>query len=148
MHLGGQVIRVGRGLDKINPLDAGPLGTALRQMSGSAAAQLRWEVRSRRLSLLMALATLIREARLSNAEEVILGRAVDLLDDRGTNHGQPTVTDVLAVIEAGPDTLRSAARAEPPAPLHRPGPGPDLHSGPALQRIPGRGVRRLDLPSD
>ena len=29
-HLGGQVIRIGRGLDKINPLDAGPLGTALR----------------------------------------------------------------------------------------------------------------------
>jgi len=113
-HLGGQVIRIGRGLDKINPLDAGPLGTALRQMSGPAATQLRWEVRSRRLSLLMALATLIREARLSNAEEVVLGRAVDLLDERGTSHGQPTVTDVLAVIEAGPDTLRSAARADHP----------------------------------
>ena len=83
-HLGGQVIRIGRGLDKINPLDAGPLGTALGTMTGPAAAQLRWEVRSRRLSLLMALATLIREARLSNAEEVVLGRAVDLLDERGT----------------------------------------------------------------
>ena len=114
-HLGGQVIRIGRGLDKINPLDAGPLGVALARMTGPAAAQLRWEVRSRRLSLLMALATLIREARLSNAEEVILGRAVDLLDERGTPHGQPTVTDVLSVIEAGPDTLRSAARADDPA---------------------------------
>ena len=113
--LGGQVIRIGRGLDKINPLDAGPLGTALRQMTGPAAAQLRWEVRSRRLSLLMALATLIREARLSNAEEVVLGRAVDLLDERGTPNRQPTVTDVLAVIEAGPDMLRSAARADTPA---------------------------------
>jgi hypothetical protein len=27
-HLGGQVIRVGRGMDRINPLDAGPLGAA------------------------------------------------------------------------------------------------------------------------
>jgi hypothetical protein len=114
-HLGGQVIRIGRGLDKINPLDAGPLGTALARMSGPAAAQLRWEMRSRRLSLLMALATLIREARLSNAEEVILGRAIDLLDERGTPHGQPTVTDVLSVIENGPDTLRTAARADDPA---------------------------------
>jgi hypothetical protein len=114
-HLGGQVIRIGRGLAKINPLDAGPLGVALARMTGPAAAQLRWEVRSRRLSLLMALATLIREARLSNAEEVILGRAVDLLDERGTPHGQPTVTDVLTLIEAGPDTLRSAARADDPA---------------------------------
>jgi hypothetical protein len=29
-HIGGQVIRIGRGLDKINPLDSGPLGDVLR----------------------------------------------------------------------------------------------------------------------
>jgi hypothetical protein len=113
-HLGGQVIRVGRGLDKINPLDAGPLGEALRRMSGPDAQALRWEVRSRRLSLLMALCTLIRGAPLTNAEEVILGRAIDLLDDRLIS-AQPAVTDVLAVIEQGPDTLRAAARADTPA---------------------------------
>jgi hypothetical protein len=110
-HVGGQVIRIGRGLDTINPLDAGPLGAALNRMTGRQARQLRWEVRSRRLSLLMALATLIREARLSNAEEVVLGRAIDLLDERKGGQAAPTVTDVLAVIEQGPDTLRSAARA-------------------------------------
>ena len=54
-HLGGQVIRIGRGLDRINPLDSGPLGEALQRMSGADAQALRWEVRSRRLSLLMAL---------------------------------------------------------------------------------------------
>ena len=113
-HLGGQVIRIGRGLDKINPLDAGPLGTALRRMTGADAEQLRWEVRSRRLSLLMALATLIREARITNAEEVVLGRAIDLLDDRNHGRAEPTVTDVLRVIEDGPDALRSAARADSP----------------------------------
>ena len=114
-HLGGQVIRIGRGLDRINPLDAGPLGDALRRMSGPDAEALRWEVRSRRLSLLMALCTLIRGARLSNAEEVILGRVIDLLDERLPPGWQPTVTDVLTVIEQGPDTLRSAARADTPA---------------------------------
>ena len=61
-HLGGQVIRIGRGLDTINPLDAGPLGAALSRMSGPDAQALRWEVRSRRLSLLMALCTLVRGA--------------------------------------------------------------------------------------
>jgi hypothetical protein len=109
-HVGGQVIRIGRGLDTINPLDAGPLGAALTRMTGPHARQLRWEVRSRRLSLLMALATLIRDARLSNAEEVVLGRAIDLLDERRHGQAAPTVTDVLAVIEQGPDTLRSASR--------------------------------------
>jgi hypothetical protein len=110
-YLGGQVIRIGRGLDRINPLDAGPLGAALRTMTGPDAEQLRQEVRSRRLSLLLALATLIREARISNAEEVILGRAIDLLDDRSPGLAAPTVADVLRVIEEGPDILRSAARA-------------------------------------
>ena len=113
-YLGGQVIRIGRGLDRINPLDAGPLGAALHGMTGADAQQLRAEVRSRRLSLLLALATLIREARISNAEEVILGRAIDLLDARTPPGQAPTVTDVLRVIEQGPDLLRSAARADTP----------------------------------
>jgi hypothetical protein len=115
-HLGGQVIRIGRGLDRINPLDAGPLGTALRQMTGLDAQQLWWEVRSRRLALLMGLATLIRGEPISNAEEVVLGRAIDLLDERNHGQAEPTVADVLTVIEEGPDMLRSAARADT---LHR-----------------------------
>jgi len=98
-------------MDRINPLDAGPLGEALRRMSGPDADALRWEVRSRRLSLLMALCTLVREARITNAEEVVLGRAIDLLDDRLAGARAPAVTDVLTVIEQGPDVLRSAARA-------------------------------------
>jgi len=69
-------------------------------------------VRARRLSLLLALATLIREEPVSNAEEVILGRAIDLLDQRTANGTAPTVSDVLRVIEEGPDLPRSAARAE------------------------------------
>jgi len=111
-YLGGQVIRIGRGLDRINPLDAGPLGAALRAMSGRDAERLRAEVRSRRVALLLALAALIREARVSNAEEVILGRAIDLLDQRRPGLAPPTVPDVLRVIEEGPDELRSAARAD------------------------------------
>jgi hypothetical protein len=109
-YLGGQVIRVGRGADRINPLDSGPLGAVLRTLTGAQAETLRWEVRGRRLSLLMALATLVREARISNAEEVVLGRAIDLLDDR-LEH-EPTVPDVLAVLEQGPEELRSAARTD------------------------------------
>ncbi len=108
-YVGGQVIHIGRGLDRINPLDAGPLGSAVRNLPGEEAEKLRWEVRGRRLSLLMALCTLVREAAVSNAEEVILGRAIDLLDER---LDEPTVRDVLAVIEQGPDALRSAARTD------------------------------------
>ncbi len=63
----------------------------------------------------MALCTLMREGRLSNGEEVLLGHTIDLLDERLGSTREPTVGDVLAVIEQGPDTLRSAARASTPA---------------------------------
>ena len=99
-HLGGQVIRIGRGLDRINPLDSGPLGQALRRMGGADAQALRWEVRSRRLSLLMALCTLVRESRITNAEEVVLGRAVDLLDARNPAARGPDFSQVTNASDA------------------------------------------------
>jgi hypothetical protein len=107
-HLGGQVIKIGRGLDRLNPLDAGPLGVVLDRLAGQERDTLRREVRARRLALLMALCTLVRGQRLGNAEEVILGRAIDLLDDTGNT---PTIPDVLAVIGHGPEPLRASARA-------------------------------------
>jgi hypothetical protein len=111
-RFGGQVIRVGRGLAKINPLDAGPLGSVLPHLSVAEASSVRDEVRARRLSLLMAECTLIRTRPIANAEEVMLGKAVDLLDER--TPGQVTVPNVLNVIEEGPDELRAAARARDP----------------------------------
>src|SRR6516165_1196516 len=90
------------------------LGASLRRMSGPDAQALRWEVRSRRLSLLMALCTLVRGTAITNAEEVILGRAIDLLVERSPAT-QPTIADVLDVLEKGPDTVRAAARTDTPA---------------------------------
>ncbi|WP_033345832.1 hypothetical protein [Catenuloplanes japonicus] len=106
-HLGGQVIRVGRGLDRINPLDAGPLGVAVGRLPPREADRLRLEVRGRRLALLLALATLVRGTRITNTEEVLLGRSIDLLDTRLDR--QPTVPDVLTVLREGPDQVRFAA---------------------------------------
>jgi hypothetical protein len=108
--LGGQVIRVGRGLDRLNPLDAGPLGTILRHLPAADAARVRAEVRARRLSLLAALCALVRGRPLGNHEEVILGAAVDLLADRSPR--PPVIPDVLRVIDEGPEALRAAARAD------------------------------------
>ena len=147
-HLGGQVIRVGRGLDRINPLDAGPLGAALRRMSGPDAQALRWEVRSRRLSLLMALCTLVRESRITNAEEVILGRAIDLLDERNQPAASPPSPTCWPSSSKAPTSC-----APPPAPIPRPGfrdRVADLVFTLDLLctgSLAGR-VRRADLPAD
>src|SRR5699024_8449479 len=110
-YLGGQVIKIGRGLDRINPLDSGPLGKALKRMEGHDAEKLRWEVRSRRLSLLLALCTLVRESPVTSAEEVLLGRAMDLLDRQLDDDREPTVPDVLRIIAQAPDELISSARS-------------------------------------
>ena len=107
--LGGQTIRIGRGLDRINPLDTGPLGSALRRMSGERARQLRLEVRGRRMALLLALCSLVRGRPLSNGEEVILGRAIDLATEHSTV--DPTIPEILALIEVGAAELHAAARA-------------------------------------
>jgi hypothetical protein len=78
-------------------------------MSGHDARQLRLEVRGRRMSLLLALCALVRGRSLNNAEEIILGRAIDLLTERLDT--DPTVPGVLSLIESGTDELYAAARA-------------------------------------
>lgn len=111
--LGGQVIRVGRGLDRINPLDAGPLGAAARRIGGEAGARLRVEMRGRRLSSLLALLTLVRRtAPIGPGEEVVLGAAVDLLVDRLPPGQDPTVPDVLQLLREAPDRLLAASEAD------------------------------------
>lgn len=107
-HVGGKVIRIGRGLDRLNPLDPGPLGQVLPRLSAVDAAAARAESRGRRLALLMALCTLIRGAPLGNDEEVILGSAIDLLDER---LDVPVIPDVLRILEEAPAEMQAAARA-------------------------------------
>ncbi len=116
-YVGGQVVRVGRGMDRINPLDSGPMRQVLPRLGGVQADQLRLEIRGRRLSLLLALCALIRRHPMDNREEVVLGRAVDLTAERLTDR-DPTIPDILAVLEQGPDELRSAARSTGPGDYH------------------------------
>lgn len=101
-RLGGTVIRVGRGLDRINPLDTGPLGEAAAAMTGTAREQLLAEIRGRRLNALLALLSLVREYSISNGEESVLGVALDILDrglqDKTGPEANPTVPEVLKIL--------------------------------------------------
>ena len=108
--LGGQVIRVGRGLDRINPLDSGPLGSAAEQLPRHKACEVALEIRGRRLTSLLALCALVRGvggAAVGNGEEVVLGRALDLLVAGGTRN--PTVPDVLRLVRGGGSDMSTAA---------------------------------------
>ena len=109
--LGGQVIRVGRGLDRINPLDPGPLGEAADRLPPDRARAVRSEIRGRQLSSLMALCALVRGtggAPVSNGEEVLLGEALDQLASHGRD-AVPTVPALLHVLREPTPALLGAA---------------------------------------
>jgi len=109
-RVGGQVIPVGHGLATLNPLDSGPLGQIARREGGQRGAALRAEIRARRMHLLCGLATLVRGRAMSNGEEVLLGAAVEVLDAAGDI--DPTLPDVVRLIEEGPQPLRLATYAD------------------------------------
>lgn len=95
-RMGGQVIRVGRGRDRINPLDS-------QALAGGGL-----EVRARRLTLLLALCSLVRGSHpIGNGEEVVLAAAVDELSSDGRD---PTVPDVLTALRNPSPRVLDAAQ--------------------------------------
>jgi type IV secretory pathway VirB4 component len=97
-RLGGQVIRIGPGLDRINPLDA-------HALPGADAHQ----TRSRRVTLLAALCGLVRGGRpMGSGEQVVLAAAVDELAGRP----QPDVPALLGLL--GEPTPRMVQAAQVP----------------------------------
>ena len=108
---GGQIIRVGRGLHRINPLDAGPLESVLPHLTGPAREAMLAEVRGQRLNALLALCALIRTEGVSDWEAAVLGAAADMLTTSGSS--SPTIGDVLTVLSQGPAPLVRAAQVSP-----------------------------------
>jgi hypothetical protein len=109
--LGGSVWRIGRGLHTLNPLDAGPLETALQRSVGSERQRLAETIRARRLSLLEALISIVRGRDATPTERRLLGVALDLT----TAAGQPVIPDVLSVLATGSGPLQTIAACSGPA---------------------------------
>lgn len=106
--LGGQVVRIGHGLGGINPLDAGGVGQAVAALAGHPREQaaLVAAAHERKKTMVGSLVHIVRRRPPTDREEVILDRAVRVLEDRG---GQPVLADLLQVVRDAPDELRSAA---------------------------------------
>ncbi|MGQ0843867.1 MAG: ATP-binding protein [Sporichthyaceae bacterium] len=108
--LGGQVIRIGRGLDRINPLDAGPLGRALPTLDEAAREALTVEIAARRSELLLALLAGPNglDRRPDAAERYALEVAVRLITAAHAGREDPTVPDVVRVLRNPPRSLCDA----------------------------------------
>lgn len=106
--LGGQVVRIGRGLDAINPLDSGPLGRHLPGLPAEQRERVLAEVNGRRSELLHALlATPHGLARRPGAEEsTAINMAVRLAADAQPTNFDPTIPEVIAVLRESPQALR------------------------------------------
>lgn len=119
LSLGGQVIRIGPGIDaKINPLDAGHRPSL--DQEGQPLTDQRWAqmVRNRRLTLLLRLVRMLRGGQsLSDGHPSALFRALDAsVADAGAEDRQPIIPDVVhhlgVIYESSSNPLRSQAANE------------------------------------
>jgi hypothetical protein len=115
--LGGQVVRLGRGLGALNVLDVGALDDAADQLHDvgqvQPAAALREEAHGRRTVMVEALVTLVRGSRPTDTERAVLSAALRLLADQHNtarltepSTPAPLLGDVVAVLEAAPGPVR------------------------------------------
>jgi hypothetical protein len=103
--LGGNVVRLGRGLGTLNVLDPGAAVTAAERLTGRARHELIADSHGRRLNLVAALVAVNRGVPLSDTEEAVLSAALRLLDERHAP-GDAVLTDLVEVLEQSPEELR------------------------------------------
>lgn len=149
--LGGQLIVLGRGRARLNPLDPGALGAALRRLpDGEAAAALRGELLGRQRTLLGGLVALVRHAPLPDYEDSALAGALRVLLEAASAR-PPTITDLMACLSCRPERVRhvlldrgeDATYDELVDPLLR-----SLHAvsdGPFGELFAGQSTHRVDL---
>jgi len=115
--LGGQVVRLGRGLGALNVLDVGALDDAANQLQTAGHAQpaaaLREEAHGRRSAMVEALVTLVRGTGPTDTERTVMSAALRLLADQHATARTadpaapaPLLGDLVAVLEAAPDPVR------------------------------------------
>jgi hypothetical protein len=105
--LGGQVIKLGRGRGYLNVLDPGEAQAAAGRLTGRARREVLADALARRHTMIATLITLSRAAVPSDREEMILDRALRVLDER--HDGVPVLADLVAVIAQAPGELRDVA---------------------------------------
>ncbi|MDQ0241473.1 ATP/GTP-binding protein [Arthrobacter bambusae] len=103
--MGGKVNRLGNGRGYLNPLDPTMSNRAADRLTGSLRAEVARGGHEQRKSLMMALTTVSREIKPTEQEDLILGRALEILYDK--HHGIPLVQDLDRLIQDAPEDLRS-----------------------------------------
>lgn len=113
-ELGGSVVRIGDGIGRINPLDSGPLKGRVQSLPGDRRQALLDVLNGRRLETLVALLStkhgLGRPA--DEIERSALDTAVHVAAAAQPAGSDPVVADVVRVLRAAPEELRSKLAAD------------------------------------
>lgn len=110
--MGGTVIRYGRGRGQLNVLDLGAMAEAAARIGGPQGQRLLQEATDRSLEMVAALVAVVRRTPATDHEEMLLAAAIDLLTTRrGPAGQQPTLPDLIRLIDEGPEPLQTAALA-------------------------------------
>ena len=145
--IGGQVVKLGRGLGALNVLDVGAIDEAAAQLPHQQAERLRAEAHGRRLNVVSGLILIVRGSALLDYERAVLSAALRVVLAR--TPGVPTLVDLVRVLDEGPDEIRAVTLdrgdlrryQEAVDPLHRSllalldGPLGDTFSRPTSHRI-------------
>lgn len=118
--VGGQVIDLGYGHGKLNPLAAGVLGAVVPRLEEFPALQLQvlQDIRARQVTLIAGLVELVRGARVRDYEETLISTALRILYQPGSGYAPdkpPIMENLLEVIVAGGEELMLDAGADDPA---------------------------------
>ncbi|MFD3703247.1 hypothetical protein ACFWUP_08890 [Nocardia sp. NPDC058658] len=116
--VGGQVIDLGYGHGKLNPLAAGVLGSVVPRLEDKPALQRQvlQDLRARQVTLIAGLVELVRGARVADFEETLIATALRILYQPGgfTPDKPPIMENLLEVIVAGGAELMLDAGADNP----------------------------------
>ncbi|MGN2637196.1 hypothetical protein ACTD5D_13595 [Nocardia takedensis] len=117
--VGGQVIDLGYGHGKLNPLAAGVLGSVVPLLEDHPAlqAQVLQDMRARQVTLIAGLVELVRGARVRDYEETLISTALRILYQPGSGYTPdqpPIMENLLEVIVAGGEELMLDAGADDP----------------------------------
>ncbi|WP_378731781.1 hypothetical protein [Nocardia brasiliensis] len=117
--VGGQVIDLGYGHGKLNPLAAGVLGAVVPRLEHLPALQLQvlQDLRARQVTLIAGLVELVRGARVRDYEETLISTALRILYQPGSGYTPdqpPIMENLLEVIVAGGEELMLDAGADDP----------------------------------
>ena len=115
--VGGQVIDLGYGHGKLNPLAGGVLGSIVPMLTDLPDLQLQvtQELRARQVTLIAGLVELVRGARVRDYEETLISTALRILYREGSGfapESPPIMEDLLEVVIAGGQELMLDAGAD------------------------------------